>query len=160
MRAAVLAGFVSWVAWAWLAGAGCWTSTAAPGGAKLPIGAGEPARGSADELERNGADELERGSHGIAPITCIDVGIVLRGPVDGPTDARPAKERTIAQACVEDAWPRAVIDCVGRGKKDCLEKLTAAQRRSYDARLARWRSRFVVEPSADGGDVDDADAAP
>jgi hypothetical protein len=80
--------------------------------------------------------------------------------VDGPTDARPAKERTIAQACVEDAWPRAVIDCVGRGKKDCLEKLTAAQRRSYDVRLALWRSRFVVDPSTDGGDDDDADAAP
>lgn len=146
MRAAVLAGFVAWAAW--LAGAGCWTSTAAPGGAKLPIGAGEPARGS--------AGELERGGQAIAPITCIDVGIVLRGPVDGPTDARPVKERTIAQACVEDAWPRAVIDCVGRGKKDCLEKLTAAQRRSYDGRLAWWRSRFVVDPSTDGGDDDDA----
>ena len=136
MRVAVLA--------ASLAGAGCWTSTATP---TAPAAPAAPARPAA---------ELERGGRAIAPITCTDVGIVLRGPVDGGADAGPSKERTIAQACAEDAWSRAVIDCVGRGKKDCLEQLTVAQRRSYDGRLARWRSRFAIDPPDGGGD-DDSD---
>lgn len=148
MRAAVLA--------AALAGAGCWTSTSAStlSSAPVPGSNGPP-----------GAAGLQQGSAGSALITCTDVGIVLRGSVERHSDAGPAKERAIEQACLEDAWSRAVIDCVGRGKKDCLELLTAAQRRSYDGRISRWQARFAIDPArgdgdgdGDGDGGDDADA--
>jgi hypothetical protein len=142
-----------------LAGAGCWTSSAAPAAPGTAAGSGSGsgtgsavAAGSGSAASGSGADRLGY----IEPISCSDVGVILRGPSSGVGGAGPAKERAIAEACIADAWSRSVIECVGRGESDCTDALSSSQQRSYDARLERWRVRYLgADHDHDGEDEPD-----
>src|SRR5207302_1607859 len=93
-----------------------------------------------------------------APSTCTDVGVILRGPVEGGDDAGRAREAAIANACEIDKWPAVVVDCVTSNRKpdSCLAQLGHKQRAAYDDKLAAWTSQYGG--SDYGGE--DADASP
>ena len=82
-----------------------------------------------------------------APVTCGDAGVILRGAIDDVRDAGPDKEATIARACLHDAWPREVIDCVGssRTPRDCLARLTPEQTTGYRKRMLAWFDEYPDE---------------
>jgi hypothetical protein len=91
----------------------------------------------------------------IAPTTCADVGVILRGKVTSNDDgAGPAREAAIATSCHDDHWPAAVIACVGESRtpQSCLDKLSPMLAASYEARIAEWATRYT--------EASDADAAP
>lgn len=149
-----------------LAGAGCWTSSTVPAAPGTAAGSGSGsgsgsgtgsavAAGSGSAASGSGA---ERAGY-VEPVSCSDVGVILRGPSSGVGGAGPAKERAIAEACISDAWPRSVIECVGRGESDCTDGLSSSQQRSYDARLERWRLRYLGADHDGGGD-DEPDDSP
>jgi hypothetical protein len=86
-----------------------------------------------------------------APVSCGDVAVILRGPVDDDRNAGPMKEEAIAKACFHDHWERAVIDCVGSSKlpAPCLDKLAPEQRERYRERIAEWHESFPLEALGD-----------
>jgi hypothetical protein len=79
-----------------------------------------------------------------APVTCGDVGVMLRGEVKDPKKAGPAKEAAIASACLFDKWSRDVLDCVGSqpARQACLAKLTEAQRVALAKKLNTWAEAY------------------
>jgi hypothetical protein len=101
--------------------------------------------------------------HHVAPIaaaSCADVGVILRGPVDGGEDAGRAREAAIANACTTDKWDAAVVACVASEKKPqpCLAKLSEKQRVSYSDKLEAWQGQYGG--SEYGGANDGADDPP
>ena len=96
----------------------------------------------------------------VAPATCADVGVILRGPVYSGEDAGRARETAIANACSTDKWDAAVIACVASDKKpqSCVAKLSEKQRVSYSDKLEAWQSQYG---GADyGGDLAGDDPPP
>ena len=85
-----------------------------------------------------------------APVTCGDVGVLLRGDVNDDREAGPVKEATIARACLHDKWPREVIECVGSATRPtpCLDKLTKEQLAAYHKKLLAWSDAFPGEDVA------------
>ena len=79
-----------------------------------------------------------------APATCSDIGVILRGPVNGGDDAGRAREAVIANACEIDKWSTQVLDCVASERKPdaCLDKLSEKQRDGYTAKLAVWSEQY------------------
>src|SRR5512140_1018535 len=79
-----------------------------------------------------------------APATCADIGVILRGRVDGGDDAGRAREAAIANACEIDHWSAQVVDCVATERKPdpCLDKLSEKQRGSYNEKLAAWSDQY------------------
>lgn len=79
-----------------------------------------------------------------APATCNDVGVILRGRVDGGEDAGRAREAAIANACEMDHWSNQVIDCVASERKpdSCLGKLNDKQNASYNDKLSAWSEQY------------------
>jgi hypothetical protein len=78
--------------------------------------------------------------------------VILRGQLTVDDDeAGHAKEQAIEDACRDDRWTQAVIDCVAGQPhpQDCLDKLAEAQRGTYDDRIATWRADY--EPSGSTG---------
>ena len=71
--------------------------------------------------------------------------MILRGDVTGNDDEGKAKEKTIATACSDDKWSRAVIDCVAGTARpqDCLDKLDEKQVDSFEKRLADWSTQTL-----------------
>jgi hypothetical protein len=81
-----------------------------------------------------------------APVTCGDVGVILRGQVEDDRAAGPMKEAAIAQTCLHEQWPADVRACIGGpAPKGCLVKLAEAQRVAYHAKLASWADEFPDE---------------
>jgi hypothetical protein len=82
-----------------------------------------------------------------APVTCGDAGVILRGHVEDDRAAGPMKEAAIAQACLHDAWPAAVLACIGGTAlpKACLAQLAEPQRVAYHAKLGHWADDFPDE---------------
>jgi hypothetical protein len=82
-----------------------------------------------------------------APVTCGDVGVILRGPVEDDRSAGPMKEAAIAQACLHDQWSAEIRACIGGtpAPKTCLAQLAQAQRVAYQAKLERWADDFPEE---------------
>jgi hypothetical protein len=83
--------------------------------------------------------------------TCAEIGVILRGDVHvDDTKAGPAREQAIAAACEGDRWAQDVIRCAAQEPHPaaCLDRLTAAQRKSYDARLRGWADQFDPAPVA------------
>jgi hypothetical protein len=80
----------------------------------------------------------------VAPTTCSDVGVILRGRVDGGEDAGRAREAAIANACELGKWSPAVVECVASNRKPegCLSELDLKQRTSYDEKLAEWTAQY------------------
>ncbi|HUS30435.1 MAG TPA: hypothetical protein VMZ53_18125 [Kofleriaceae bacterium] len=78
--------------------------------------------------------------------TCEEAGIILRGPIEASQweKAGPKREAAIANACKGDRWSQSTITCVASSTNplECLDALTAAQRASYDAALAKWSKEF------------------
>src|SRR5687768_12145224 len=95
-----------------------------------------------------------------APVTCGEVGVLLRGSVKDERNAGPMKEAAIARACLHDKWSREVIDCVGAtaDPRPCIEKLAKEQRAAYDKKLLAWADSFPGE-DVDVDEIDDADEA-
>lgn len=85
------------------------------------------------------------------PVTCGDVGVLLRGAVDDERDAGPDKEATIANACLHGKWSREVIDCIGSSAtpRDCLANLTPAQSTAYRKQLVAWLDEYPDEELED-----------
>ena len=54
------------------------------------------------------------------------------------------RQREVARACEEDAWPQPVIDCVASTPhpQDCLERLDDKRRLGYEKRLQAWSDEF------------------
>jgi hypothetical protein len=81
-----------------------------------------------------------------APVTCGDVGVILRGHVEDDRVAGPMKEAAIAQTCLHEQWPGDVRACIGGpAPKGCLAKLAEPQRVAYHAKLASWAEEFPEE---------------
>jgi hypothetical protein len=80
--------------------------------------------------------------------TCQDVGVVLRGHVepDAGSDANIGRirEAAISNACEIDRWTPDVLGCIASSTQPdtCLEKLTAVQRKSYEAKVAAWDAQY------------------
>jgi hypothetical protein len=97
----------------------------------------------------------------VAPVTCEEAGILLRGPLDDAPDpaAGPARERAIADACTRSRWSPAVLECIGSHAGDeaagCLAKLTPAQRDAYDQALDAWTTEHENTPRVAAGGMDD-----
>ena len=71
--------------------------------------------------------------------------MILRGPIEvESTQAGPAREAVIAHTCERDRWSTEVITCVASNRRpvSCLDQLTAAQRATYDGKLAAWAEQF------------------
>jgi hypothetical protein len=86
--------------------------------------------------------------------------VILRGDlVVEEAEAGPAKEKAIAKACEDDAWPRSVIDCVASTAHPevCLDRLDAKRRLSYDQRMQAWSDEYGA---GDGALVGVAGAMP
>jgi hypothetical protein len=93
----------------------------------------------------------------IAPTTCADVGVILRGKVtSNDDDAGPAREAAIATSCHDDHWPAAVIACIGESRtpQSCVDKLSPMLAASYEARLAEWATRYTETSDVDGPDAE------
>ena len=97
----------------------------------------------------------------VAPVaaapTCSDVGVILRGAINGEsTEAGPAREAAIAQACETDHWPGDVIQCVTANRKpaSCLDKLATPQRVAYEDKLAAWSEKFGGDENGEEGGVE------
>lgn len=91
-----------------------------------------------------------------AAASCTDAGVILRGEIlvdEG--EAGPAKEKAIAKACVDDAWPRTVIDCIASTPQPevCLDKLDARRRLAYDQRMQVWSDEYGANDGVLGGAV-------
>jgi hypothetical protein len=82
-----------------------------------------------------------------APVTCGDVGVILRGNVEDQKQAGPAKEAAIARTCKLEKWSPELLACVGgqAQARPCLGKLTPAQRDAYDKALAAWNEAYPDE---------------
>jgi hypothetical protein len=99
------------------------------------------------------------------PVSCGDVGVILRGRVEDPRRAGPEKEAAIASACMHGGWAPEVLRCIGGqpNARACLEQLTEDQRGAYDKKLVAWNDKFPDEmlEGADGepfdGDAPDDD---
>lgn len=79
--------------------------------------------------------------------------MILRGDlVVDEGEAGPAKEKAIAKACEDDAWPRAVIDCIASTPHPevCLDRLDARRRLSYDQRMQAWSDDYGAGDGAFG----------
>ena len=87
----------------------------------------------------------------LAPVSCGDAGVILRGEVDDDAHAGPEKEAAIARACLRGSWSPEVLACVGtsREPKACLDQLSAPQTAAYHALLAAWNGRFPDEAVAE-----------
>jgi len=89
-----------------------------------------------------------------ASTSCGDAGVILRGPVDDPRKAGPAKEAVIASACLHDKWASEILRCIGSAAipQDCLDKLTEAQRETLDSKLVAWGDLFGESVESRGDD--------
>jgi len=93
-----------------------------------------------------------------ASTSCGDAGVILRGRVDDPRKAGPAKEAVIASACLHDHWDSETLRCIGSAPipQDCLDKLTEAQRETLDTKLVAWGDLFGESVESRGGGDDHA----
>lgn len=66
--------------------------------------------------------------------------MILRGSVEKPKTAGPAKEAALASACLVDHWSQDVLDCIGREPDgaSCLSRLDAAAQASLNNKLKAW----------------------
>lgn len=82
-----------------------------------------------------------------AKVSCADAGTILRGPVEDPRKAGPAKEAAIASACLFDRWSQSILDCIGSTlePQECLKELTTAQRTALDTKMQSWVDIYTDE---------------
>jgi hypothetical protein len=148
-----------------LAAAACGGAAPARGGGSAGgAGSGGPVGSAPGGAGLAPAGASLAGSAPAAPITCAEAGVILRGDIEDPQLAGPAKEAIIARTCHYDAWPPQVLRCIGAEAPAwrCLEALTGAQRESHRAALGAWRDAFPDEqllPSELLGDELDPPAA-
>lgn len=70
----------------------------------------------------------------LAPPTCADVGVILRGPMEEvEEETGRSRELAIAKVCEGTRWPASVLECIGTkpDPRGCLDQLTDAQRAEY-----------------------------
>ncbi|HEY1814359.1 MAG TPA: hypothetical protein VGG74_18535 [Kofleriaceae bacterium] len=101
----------------------------------------------------------------IAPTTCAEVGVILRGAVagegapgsagDAAKAAGVARETAITAACTDDHWGPQVVQCVAQSRtpQSCLDKLPQTLTEHYQARLAAWTAQYGdIASEADADD--------
>ncbi len=73
--------------------------------------------------------------------SCEDAGTILRGQHDDEAVTGKDEEALITRLCVEQKWPRSVIECVARSQapQGCLEELDPDLRGAYADAIDAWR---------------------
>lgn len=90
--------------------------------------------------------------------SCEDAGPILRGPVGDEDGTGKTKEALITRLCVEQKWPRSVIECVAKSSKPdaCLEELDPDLHGAYADAIEAWRDEH--DDHGDDEEHVDADA--
>lgn len=90
----------------------------------------------------------------IEPTSCRDAAIILRASAD---EATAEREPALATLCVDDAWSRQILDCIGdkpSKHETCLDQLPPDHRKRYDDRVAATRPQRHLDCENNVGRVE------
>jgi hypothetical protein len=85
----------------------------------------------------------------VAPVSCRDASVILRGPLDDNEAGRHVEE-TIERVCRDYKWPADVLECLGSQADTgaCLDKLPGDRKLIYENELG------ITEDDGSGGAPD------